>query len=190
MTINRVASWLTCVATVSTVWSADVQDAAAEQPLVSVVTDRVPGPAAVHGLDKLTAALSAKGGACEKAASLAEARGKILIVAGLAGGDGPAARLLQTENHPVPVGPEALVIRRTEWQGKRAWVIAGSDDRGLMYGELDVADRIGWSTDGGDPLAEVREAAEMPVRVVIRRDAAPRRSLALRRRRRGPRRCG
>ena len=105
MTIDRVASWLTCVAAVSTAWSAGVHDAAAEQPIVSVVTDRVPGPAAAHGLEKLTAALSAKGVACEKAASLAEARGKILIVAGLAGGDGPAARLLQTENHPVPAGP-------------------------------------------------------------------------------------
>jgi hypothetical protein len=171
MIFDRIASWLTCVAAVLTAWSADVHDAAAEQPTVSVVTDRVPGPAAAHGLEKLTAALSAKGVACEKAASLAEARGKILIVAGLAGGDGPAARLLQTENRPVPVGPEALVIRRTEWQGKPVWLIAGSDDRGLMYGELDVADRIDWSTDGSDFLAEVREAAEKP--------AVPERALSM-----------
>ena len=60
MIIDRVASWLACVAAVSTAWSADVHDVAAEQPIVSVVTDRVPGPAAAHGLEKLTAALSAK----------------------------------------------------------------------------------------------------------------------------------
>ena len=105
----------------------------AESPMVSVVTDKAPGPAAAHGLGKLTAALRAKGIACEMAGSLGEARGKFLIVAGLAAGDGPAARLLKAGNHPVPQGPEALVIRETEWQGKPVWVIAGSDDRGLMY---------------------------------------------------------
>ena len=147
MTINRVANWLICVAAVTTAWSAGVHDAAAEEPVVSVVTDREPGPAASHGLEKLTAALSAQGSRVRKGGFLAEAAAKFLIVAGLAGGDGPAARLLKAGNHPVPQGPEALVIRRTEWQGKPVWVIAGSDDRGLMYAELDVADRIGWSTD-------------------------------------------
>jgi hypothetical protein len=69
---------------------------------------------------------------------------------------------LKAANAPTPQGPEALVIRRTEWRGKPVCVIAGSDDRGLMYGALDVADRIGWSAERNDPFAEVRDASEKP----------------------------
>ena len=31
----------------------------------------------------------------------------------------------------------------------KMWVIGGFDDRGLMYGLLDVADRIGWAAIRG-----------------------------------------
>ena len=136
--------------------------ASAEAPLVSVVTADAPGPAAAHGLGKLIAALHAKTVAYEKVASLADARGKFIIVAGLTGEDGPALRLLRTEKCLAPQGSEALVVRRTAWHGKPVWIIGGSDDRGLMYGELDVADRIGWSTDPSAPLSHVRDAAEKP----------------------------
>jgi hypothetical protein len=108
------------------------------------------------------AALRGKGVVGERTASLEAARGKFLIVVGRAEGGGPAARLLKAGKHPAPEEPEALVIRRTEWNGKTVWLVAGSDDRGLMYAELDVADRIGWATDPGAPLVEVREAAERP----------------------------
>ncbi|HSV14872.1 MAG TPA: hypothetical protein VLI90_11470, partial [Tepidisphaeraceae bacterium] len=60
----------------------------------------------------------------------------------------------------LPQGTEAIVISKLEYRGKPAWVIAGSDERGLMYGELDVADRIGWSADPQQPLSEVRDTAE------------------------------
>jgi hypothetical protein len=80
----------------------------------------------------------------------------------LANNDGPASRLLKEGNHPAPQGPEALVIQRTAWKGKPTWIIVGSDDRGLMYAELDVADRIGWSTDPGAPFSEVRDTVEKP----------------------------
>ena len=170
MIIKLMASWGPCLAAMAIACSLGVT-AAAEPPTVSVVTDREPGPASTHGLEKLTTALRAKAATCETVATLDQTRGKFLIVAGLADGDGPAARWLRAGGHPVPTGPEALAIRRGEWQGKPAWVIAGSDDRGLMYGLLDAADRIGWSTDGGNPLAEFREAAEKP--------AVPERALSM-----------
>jgi hypothetical protein len=134
----------------------------AEEPLVSVVLENPPGPAASHGLEKLIAALQGHGASCERGSSPARARGKFLIAAGLAGSDGFASRLLKEGNHPVPQGPEALVIRRTEWKGKSVWVIVGSDDRGLMYAELDVAERIGWSVDPRTPFSEVRDTVEKP----------------------------
>ena len=159
------------LAVVAIAWLGAVRDVSAEEPIVSVVTDSVSGPAASHGIEKLTAALRAKGLACQKAASLAEARGKYAIVAGLAGSDGPAARLLKAAKHPLPQGPEALCTRRTEWKGKPVWVIAGSDDRGLMYAELDAADRIGWGADRSRPLSELRETIEKP--------AVPERALSI-----------
>ena len=131
----------------------------AEDPLVSVVTDHHLGPAASHGLNKILDALRAKGVACQQAASPGEARGRMLLFAGVAEGGGPAARLLAEEKQPAPEGPEALVIRQTTSSGKPAWLLVGSDDRGLMYAELDVADRIGWSTDLGSPFSEVRRRA-------------------------------
>ena len=80
---------------------------------------------------------------------------------GLASGEGAAARLLKEGNHPLPQGAEALVIRPVQWHDKPAWVVGGSDDRGLMYAELDVADRVGWGADAG-ALSEVRETNEKP----------------------------
>jgi hypothetical protein len=70
--------------------------------------------------------------------------------------------LLKAAKKPLLQGPEAIVICKSEYRNKPCWVIAGSDLRGLMYGELDVADRIGWSTDRAAPLSELREAAEKP----------------------------
>jgi len=142
-------------------WSC-AMSAKAEEPVVSVVTDAAPGPAAAHGLDKLLAALAAKQIPCEKAASPANARGRFIVVTGLAAGVGPAAELLKKAQLSVPAVPEALVIQRTEWQGKPVWVAAGFDDRGLMYAELDIADRIGWSSDRNAPLSELRAASEKP----------------------------
>jgi len=145
--------------------------AVAGEVAVSVVTDASPGPPAVHGLKKIMAALKARGVAAERAASLASARGRILIVAGLASGSGPAAQLLKAADPPAPRGPEALVIRHSTWRGKPALIVSGSDDRGLMYAELDVAGRIGWAEDAKDPLSEVRDAAESP--------AVPQRALSI-----------
>jgi hypothetical protein len=143
-------------------WTTGTSADSAEEPLVSVVTEDSLGPAASHGLENLIAALQARAISFERCPSLARARGEFLIAAGLTGSDGPALRLLKENNQPIPQGPEALVIRRTAWQGKPVWVIVGSDDRGLMYAELDVANRIGWSVDPRTPLSEVRNTAEKP----------------------------
>ncbi|HEY9434233.1 MAG TPA: hypothetical protein VI260_22455, partial [Blastocatellia bacterium] len=51
---------------------------------VSIVSDDAPGLAARHGLDKLAAALKARGVDVARGASLEAARGETLIVAGRA----------------------------------------------------------------------------------------------------------
>lgn len=129
---------------------------------ISLVVDGQPGLAARHGLIRLTEVLTGKKVSVEKTNSLAQARGKTILVAGLATQNGTAANLLRKVNHPLPQGAEALVIRQIRWQGKPTWVIAGSDDRGLMYAELDVADRIARSTGGKALLSGLRDTDEKP----------------------------
>ena len=134
----------------------------APSPIISIVTDPAPGQAAEHGLEKIIAALKDKQVTFETANTLEAAKGKMLIVAGLANGDGFAATLLKLSRPSVPTNAEALAIQKVDYKGRPAWVIGGSDERGLMYGELDVADRIRWSTNKESPLSEVRDIVEKP----------------------------
>jgi len=130
---------------------------------VSLLTDSRPGPAATHGLGKLEAALRAKHVTFEVTASAESAHGSLLVVAGRMTGDGPAAQLLREDSRAFPRGPEALVIRRyPAWHGRPVWLLGGADDRGLMYAELDAADRVGWAWDPSAPFSEVRETTEEP----------------------------
>ena len=58
--------------------------AAGEKPAFSIVTDKTSGAAVIHGLTKLTDALRAKNITFEKVESISEAKGKWIIVTGLA----------------------------------------------------------------------------------------------------------
>src|SRR3989442_270793 len=130
------------------------------QVTISVVADSAAGLAAKHGLNKVITALKAKGVAVEQAASREAARGKIVLLAGLASGSGAAARLLKHLKIAPPTGAESLLTRHVNWDGKKVLLVSGADDRGLMYALLDVADRIGWAADAKNPLSEVRDAME------------------------------
>ena len=129
---------------------------------VSLVADRDLGAGARHGLGKVKAALKAKGVSFEQVASPRDAQGDFVVVVGLAGGAGPAARLHDRREIPKPTEPESLLIRRGIQRDKEGLLVSGADDRGLMYALLDVADRIGWAEDAAKPLSEVRDAAEKP----------------------------
>ncbi|MCX7015469.1 MAG: hypothetical protein NTW86_23435 [Candidatus Sumerlaeota bacterium] len=133
-----------------------------EGPRVAIVADPSPGPAARHGLGKLEAALEGVGAAVEMAESVEAARGDLVLVAGLSSGTGPAASLVSELGSGAPEGAEALLVHRCVLQGRKALLVCGSDDQGLMYAELDVADRIGWTDDPSDPLRHVVEAREKP----------------------------
>ncbi len=131
-------------------------------PQVSIVIDQSPGFPVLHGLIKLTDALSKKNISFEKVTSLNEAHGKTIIVTGLSNGDGAAAKILKAGGHRLPDLAEALTIWKTSVHKKSIWVISGFDDRGLMYGLLDVTTRIGWSSGSSTPFSRVREITEKP----------------------------
>src|SRR5688572_5314504 len=64
--------------------------AAAPHPVLSIIADQTPGLCANNGLNKLTEALKAKNISFEKVTALKDAKGKLIIVAGLSSGSGEA----------------------------------------------------------------------------------------------------
>ena len=143
--------------------------AGADSLTVSLVTDSTMAPAARHGIEKVRAALVAKGISVEEVASLKGAAGNPLVVIGIFGKSEAAAFLLSQEsrgheglNIPKTMEAESLLVRHTNWAGKKVLLVSGADDRGLMYALLDVADRIDWASDAKDPLSEVRDIEERP----------------------------
>ena len=135
---------------------------AVKQIKVSLVTDKEIASPVQHGLNKTKLTLQQKGILFEEAATVDKADGDILIVAGLGHGSGEAAKLLKFFNIAPPEAAESLLIKHTRWKGRKLLLISGADARGLMYALLDVADRIGWSTDKNKPLSEVRDITEKP----------------------------
>jgi hypothetical protein len=129
---------------------------------VSLVADAAPGAPAMHGLGKLRQALKDMGVECQTAAKADAATGDFLLIAGLASGAGPAAQALAAAKIAPPAEPESLLVQHVDLAGRKALVVSGADDRGLMYALLDVADRIGWAADPARPFSEVRDAREKP----------------------------
>ena len=128
---------------------------------ISIVADPEVGQVAVYGLEKLTETLQAMNIPFERVNSLANANGKNLLVVGLSEGNGEAAMLLKAGNHTIPNVSEAVTVWNTRWQKKSVTVISGYDDRGIMYGLLDVAQRISWS-NVSKPLKYVKDVTSEP----------------------------
>lgn len=129
---------------------------------VSLVTDASPGRASTHGLDEFKSALQNKGIQINNAGQLSRADGDVVAVAGVSTGTGPSAGIVSQFSLKPPTESESLLVRKLNWSGKPLVLIAGADDRGLMYALLDVADRVGWATNSADPFSEVHDTLEKP----------------------------
>ena len=164
MKARHLGKWLTVAWVVLAASSLPVRwaRAAPGEASVSIVSDPEPGPGAAHGLAKLTSALEARAVVVKRAASITSASDGQVVLVGLASAGGPVAEALKAAGASVPAAAEALTIRHTTLNGKPGMVVAGSDDRGLMYALLDVADRVGWAADPARPFTEVKNAAEKP----------------------------
>ncbi|MBO9682717.1 MAG: hypothetical protein J7502_08635 [Flavisolibacter sp.] len=135
--------------------------AIAGDPQISIVVDQQRNAPFEHGLVKLIAALKAKNISIEQVNQLKAAKGNSIIVAATGNSSTIASLQVPGKNHTVAQTAEALTIWKTIFANKPVLVINGFDDRGIMYGLLDVADRISWA-DKNNPLAKVREVVEKP----------------------------
>jgi hypothetical protein len=131
-------------------------------PDISIVTGTAPSLEAQHGIDEIIAALRERNVPIEMADSPDNAHGNILLIAGLAGDRSLFHGLLEAVRRSVPQNAEALAIQKRQYHGRTAWAIAGFDNCGLMYAELDLAERIRLAPPAEPPLAEARETIEKP----------------------------
>jgi hypothetical protein len=129
---------------------------------VTVITDASLAGSARYGIRKLEAAIR------DKDIGVAEGESQVggsdlVLLAGLGKGHGAAASALAQLNVSLPTGPEALTVRAAaRYHDKPAIVVAGSDDSGLMYAALDLADQVGWSMRGANPFQRARDVTETP----------------------------
>lgn len=129
-------------------------------PQVSLVTDETRSKPVMHGLFKLEEVLKAKKIPFEKITDVKKANGAVIIIAAI--GNSKNINALKPANQTLPQTAEALAIWKTSYQNNPALVINGYDESGLMYGLLDVADRISWNANKKDILAEVQQISEQP----------------------------
>src|ERR1700733_727227 len=127
---------------------------------VAVITDPALDAPARHGLTKLEETLRAQGIMVSEDAG-AISSSDFAIVAGVMAARGPAAVAIGQMKATVPEGAEVLTVRTgATYRGKPAIVLAGSDASGLMYAELDLADRVGWAAKGANPFQFARSVSE------------------------------
>src|SRR5579871_2416948 len=115
---------------------------------------------------QIEAALTARGFAPRRCERLEQARaGEILLAA-----TGPASplahTLLQSAGLAVLSGPEALALVRGRAEGRSLLLACGSDVRGLVYGLLEMADRITYGNTPEAGLQLRRPLHERPANAV------------------------
>lgn len=127
---------------------------------IVVLSDAGNSATARHGVSKLEDTLRARGiTVSESAADVSNA--DAVVLAGISGGNGPAATALG--NEASPSGAESLAVRvGTSYQKKPAIVLCGGDGAGLMYAALDLAQRVSWTKPGSDPFTFARSTDERP----------------------------
>ncbi|HVZ66567.1 MAG TPA: hypothetical protein VG936_18525 [Lacunisphaera sp.] len=131
--------------------------ASASGRTLSLVAEPQLGPPARHGLEKLETAARARGWDVQRVDSVAAATGDEIVAAGLAG-----ARIPGVDLPPVPAAAEALAIRQDKSGGKPRLLVAGHDDRGLMYALLACADDIAAAPDAAHLFSEIKDTTEQP----------------------------
>ena len=131
-------------------------------PQISIVTDKTQGMPFKHGLDELKKALKEKHITFEQVNSLTAVKGGSVILTGLAYSNGAAMELISKNNYAVPKVSEALTTQKTSWNKKPVLAVMGFDDKGVMYGLLDVAEQISWASDPKKPFSAVKEITEQP----------------------------
>jgi hypothetical protein len=124
---------------------------------LSIVEASGLGAPSRHGLETFEAAVRARGWKITHSASVGKVKGDRIVCATRA--DELAACQAPRLARPLDL-PEALAIEKFTLDEKPALLVAGADERGLMYALLEAATSI--AAGSGDLFDSVREVQEAP----------------------------
>src|ERR1051326_1194916 len=133
---------------------------------VSIIVDRqspiTSAPPCVWAIDELRAALDKHGVAAKLYPRVQEAPAgdRHIVIAG--GNSAYALEILRSANRSMPSSAEALCLVPGKLSGRSVLLAGGSDERGLVYAVLELADRVSY----GSPLEIRASVIEKPANVV------------------------
>lgn len=113
-------------------------------------------------LGELKAALALQGATLRVVSSLSEAKKEEFCVV-VSAINTPIAKKIFTENKiAAPAEVEALVLVQNEIEGREALLVAGADERGLLYALTELADRVSYLQTSREALEFIQPLIERP----------------------------
>ncbi len=129
---------------------------------VAVSVDGLLGEPALFGLQQFLSSLDAKGISYSQKETSGDKSPALLLLGTLSGSE--KIRSLRKQNLlDLSEAKESLAIQRIDQEDRRIVVAAGSDDRGLMYALLEMAQQVYFMDPGQDWLSAIRETSEKPL---------------------------
>jgi hypothetical protein len=134
---------------------------------VEIIKDGTWGKPALYGFSRLQESLQGQGTSISQISSLAQASTSFVLLIGTPAESREIQRLLEEGKVELSQQKEALAIKKIKEGNKNILVVAGSDDRGLMYALLGLSHQIQVLDKEQNWFFSVREASETP-RVPVR----------------------
>lgn len=130
---------------------------------VDVVVDGSVGKSARFGITRLTEALQARGSQTRYMESLQEAESDHILLLGTRESSQSIRRLLAEGNLELSEREESLAVTRQLVDGRNVLIMAGSDDRGLMYAALEAGQQIEAFDEDKNWFFSLQEISESPL---------------------------
>ncbi|TKJ32591.1 hypothetical protein CEE39_05165 [bacterium (candidate division B38) B3_B38] len=131
-------------------------------PEAEIIIDGPIGKPSQYGLDQLLRALQMKGASLRKGESLQTAHSANILLVGTLNGSSLIKELKGDGKLELAEVREALAVKRVRKDDKNILIVAGSDDRGLMYALLELAQQVKALEKEEDWFTSVNEVSERP----------------------------
>lgn len=135
--------------------------------IVDIVIDGTIGPPSLFGIERIRHSFKEKGIYLQEEGSIGEAKSPFVILIGTLEGSEIIKDLKRGGKLTLSDKKESLAVKLIKEDGRNLLVVAGADDRGLMYALLEIARQIeSLSKDKHvfDAIKETSESPNTPVR--------------------------
>jgi len=129
---------------------------------LTIVADGPLGPPSSFGLDKIGRVLQERGVTPSRKGSIGEAASSQVLLVGTTPNSPAIRSLIDQGKLRLPNKKESLAVKRLKEQGKDLLVVAGADERGLMYALLEIARQIDLLPKDSAVFGAIKEASESP----------------------------